>query len=95
MRIEMLGTGFTAQHSDARVLNQLVYKWSHSRSVIAKVLSEEYAKLCESGWILTTRRSSTLWWSIRRVHVQVVDLDAVSVCHCTTLEDNIMLAVSI
>ena len=53
MRIEMLGTGFTAQHSDARVLDQLIYKWSHSRSVIAKVLSEEYAKLCESGWTLT------------------------------------------
>ena len=53
MRIEMLGTAFTAQHSDARVLDQLIYKWSHSRSVIAKVLAEEYAKLCESGWTLT------------------------------------------
>lgn len=53
MRIEMLGTGFTAQHSDARVLDQLIYKWAHSRSVIAKVLSNEYAKLCESGWTLT------------------------------------------
>ena len=50
MRVEMLGTAFTAQHSDARVLDQLVYKWSHSRSVIAGVLAEEYAKLYESGW---------------------------------------------
>jgi hypothetical protein len=33
MRLEMLGTDFTAQHSDARVLDQLVYKWAHSRYV--------------------------------------------------------------
>jgi hypothetical protein len=50
MRIEMLGTAFTAQHSDARVLDQLIYKWAHSRSVIASVLADEVAKLCQSGW---------------------------------------------
>ena len=50
MRVEMLGTAFTAQHSDARVLDQLIYKWSHSRAVIANVLVEEYSKLCNSGW---------------------------------------------
>ena len=50
MRVEMLGTAFTAQHSDARVLDQLLYKWPHSRSVIAKVLVEEYSKLIRSGW---------------------------------------------
>ena len=50
MRVEMLGTSFTAQHSDARVLDQLIYKWAHSRAVIARVLSEEYSKLIESGW---------------------------------------------
>jgi len=53
MRIEMLGTAFTVQHSDARVLDQLLYKWPHSRSVIAKVLAEEYAKLNASGWTPT------------------------------------------
>jgi hypothetical protein len=50
MRVEMLGTAFTAQHSDARVLDQLVYKWSHSRAVIATVLVQEYHKLVETGW---------------------------------------------
>mmetsp|Transcript_10337 Transcript_10337/g.15543 ORF Transcript_10337/g.15543 Transcript_10337/m.15543 type:complete len:421 (-) Transcript_10337:68-1330(-) len=50
MRVEMLGTAFTAQHSDARVLDQLIYKWSHSRAVIAEVLAEEVLKLIESGW---------------------------------------------
>lgn len=53
MRIEMLGVTFTAQHSDSRVLDQLIYKWAHSRSVIANVLSKEYSKLIESGWRMT------------------------------------------
>jgi hypothetical protein len=50
MRVEMLGTAFTAQHSDARVIDQLVYKWAHSRAVIAKVLVKEYLKAVSSGW---------------------------------------------
>lgn len=50
MRVEMLGSAFTAQHSDARVVDQLLYKWSHSRAVIARVLAREYTKLIESGW---------------------------------------------
>jgi len=50
MRVEMLGTAFTAQHSDARVVDQLIYKWSHSRAVIAKVLVTEYEKAIASGW---------------------------------------------
>jgi len=53
MRVEMLGTAFTAQHSDARVLDQLLYKWSHSRAVIADVLIGEYEKLLEAGWSIT------------------------------------------
>ena len=52
MRIEMLGTSFTAQHSDARVVDQLIYKWSHSRAMIAKVLSTEFEKVVQSGWKL-------------------------------------------
>lgn len=50
MRVEMLGTAFTVQHSDARVVDQLVYKWSHARSIVAQVLTEEYSKAIESGW---------------------------------------------
>ena len=33
MRIELLGQSFVPQHSDARVLLQLVYKWDHTRAV--------------------------------------------------------------
>jgi hypothetical protein len=49
MRIELLGTSFIPQHSDARVLDQLVYKWDHSRRVLAEVLSEKYADLIDTG----------------------------------------------
>ena len=50
MRLELLGLSFTPQHSDCRVLDQLVYKWSHSREVIGKVLAEKYEDLAASGW---------------------------------------------
>jgi hypothetical protein len=50
MRLEMLGLNFTAQHSDARVLDQIVYKWQHSRKIIARVLVEKYTDLAETGW---------------------------------------------
>ncbi len=50
LRIELLGLSFTPQHSDARVLDQVVYKWRHSRRVIATVLAEKYTALAETGW---------------------------------------------
>jgi hypothetical protein len=49
-RFELLGLSFVPQHSDARVLDQIIYKWGHSRSIIAKVLSDKYADLMASGW---------------------------------------------
>jgi hypothetical protein len=39
-RLELLGLSFTPQHSDARVLEQLLYKWEHSRAVIGRVLKD-------------------------------------------------------
>ncbi len=50
MRIELLGLSFTPQHSDARVLDQLLYKWHHSRRVIAQVLVDKYSALAQTGW---------------------------------------------
>ncbi len=50
MRIELLGLSFTPQHSDARVLDQLLYKWSHSRKIIGNVLTKKYLDLMETGW---------------------------------------------
>ena len=53
MRMETLGTSFIPQHSDARILEQIIYKWHHSRRVIAKVLTDKYADLLATGWKLT------------------------------------------
>jgi len=52
-RIELLGPRFIPQHSDARVLDQLLYKWSHSRKLIGDVLTRKYADLMDAGWTLT------------------------------------------
>ncbi len=53
MRVELLGTSFIPQHSDARVLEQLIYKWEHSRQLIAGVLVEKYHDLAAAGWRVT------------------------------------------
>ena len=55
-RLELLGTSFAAQHSDARILDQLVYKWDHSRQVLAKVLTDKYTDLTEAGYRLTNEQ---------------------------------------
>jgi hypothetical protein len=54
MRVELLGTSFIPQHSDARVLDQLIYKWDHSRRVIGKVLIDKYRDLADTGWRVTS-----------------------------------------
>ena len=53
MRLEMLGMSFIPQHSDARVLEQVIYKWQSSRRTIAPVLTNAYHLLAESGRIVT------------------------------------------
>ena len=52
-RLELLGTSFVPQHSDARILDQLLYKWTHSIQVIAPVFVEKYESLRTAGWPLT------------------------------------------
>jgi len=53
MRMELLGPSFIPQHSDARVLEQVIYKWTHSREIITRVLRHKYADLVEAGWVVT------------------------------------------
>ena len=48
-RIEMLGTSFIPQHSDARVLEQVIYKWSNTRRTLAPILANSYRLLVEDG----------------------------------------------
>lgn len=53
MRLELLGTSFIPQHSDARVLEQLIYKWDHSRRCIARALADQYLGLESAGLTVT------------------------------------------
>jgi hypothetical protein len=50
MRLELLGLSFAPQHSDARILEQVLYKWDHSREVLARVLQDKYADALRAGW---------------------------------------------
>jgi len=52
MRFELLGLNIIPQHSDCRVLDQLIYKWEHSRKIIADVLHDKYGDLLATGWII-------------------------------------------
>jgi hypothetical protein len=75
-RIEMLGTSFIPQHSDARVLEQVIYKWRNMRRVLAKVLTDSYRLLDADGRGVTLhdiqrdvnrlfRRNFEQWTSLR------------------------------
>ena len=48
-RLEMLGTSFIPQHSDARVLEQVIYKWRNTRRTLAPILTQTYRLLEEDG----------------------------------------------
>ncbi len=54
-RLELLGTSFIPQHSDARVLEHLIYKWRHSRRVIAESLYDAYERLLNAGRAVTKK----------------------------------------
>ena len=48
-RIEMLGLSFIPQHSDARVLEQVIYKWRNTRRTLSSILAAHYRVMCEDG----------------------------------------------
>jgi hypothetical protein len=52
-RFELLGQSFIPQHSDARVLEQLIYKWKHARRQIADALLHSYQQLLDRGRAIT------------------------------------------
>jgi hypothetical protein len=52
-RLEMLGTSFIPQHSDARVLEQLVYKWRNTRRTLSAILTNSYRLLLQDGRSVT------------------------------------------
>jgi len=55
MRLELIGLSVTPQHSDARVLDQIIYKWTHSREILTRVLVDKYNDLARTGWVPTER----------------------------------------
>ncbi len=48
-RLEMLGTSFIPQHSDARILEQVIYKWRNSRRTIGPIMAQSYKLLISDG----------------------------------------------
>lgn len=48
-RLEMLGTSFIPQHSDARILEQVIYKWRNTRRTLAPILTNAYDLMAQDG----------------------------------------------
>ena len=55
-RIELLGTSFIPQHSDARVLEQVIYKWHNTRRTLAPILANAYQLLLADGAEITRQK---------------------------------------
>ncbi|MFN3729593.1 MAG: glucuronate isomerase [Fimbriimonadaceae bacterium] len=53
LRIDMLGLSFIPQHSDARVLEQVVYKWRRSKDLVGQALADAYEGLAAAGRVAT------------------------------------------
>ena len=50
MRIDMLGFSFIPQHSDARISDQLIYKWNHFKKILHPILLEYYQDLLDKNF---------------------------------------------
>ncbi len=55
-RIEMLGLTFIPQHSDARILEQVIYKWRNTRRTLTPILANSYTLLMEDGRDITAEQ---------------------------------------
>jgi hypothetical protein len=49
----MLGTTFIPQHSDARILEQMIYKWRNTRRTMLSILANSYQLLSGDGRAVT------------------------------------------
>ena len=59
LRIELLGFNFIPQHSDARVTDQLIYKWSHFKVILNKILFSHYSELVLRGFKISEEKIIT------------------------------------
>ena len=55
MRIDMLGFSFIPQHSDARVSDQLIYKWNHFKKILHPILLEYYQDLLDKNFPISEK----------------------------------------
>lgn len=53
MRINLLGNSFIPQHSDARVLEHLIYKWKHTNKIFSDILYDHFKFLMDNNYSLT------------------------------------------
>lgn len=56
MRLNLLGNCFIPQHSDARILEQVIYKWKHTNNVFKTILYDYFSFLIQNGFELTERQ---------------------------------------
>ena len=49
-KINLLGLNFIAQHSDARVYEQLIYKWINFKEILSEIFYEKYILLQNDGF---------------------------------------------
>jgi hypothetical protein len=52
-RLEMLGASFIPQHSDARILEQVIYKWRNTRRTLTPILANAYRLVIDDGRAVT------------------------------------------
>ncbi len=50
MRFELLGLSHIPQHSDCRILDQLLYKWAHFKPILARVMGDKLCDALAAGW---------------------------------------------
>lgn len=55
-KINLLGFNFIAQHSDARVFEQLIYKWTTFKEILTDVLYEKYNSLEKDGLNISEKK---------------------------------------
>lgn len=53
MRMNLLGSSFIPQHSDARVLEHLIYKWKHTNNVFKEILVDYFRFLIDIDYKLS------------------------------------------
>lgn len=51
-RLDLLGDDFIFQHSDARIIDQLIYKWYDFKNIYTDVMTKKYKKLLTLGYRL-------------------------------------------